>query len=274
MGFDQVDYATVQDAIYRFKRSNHKTYGNIPTLSMGDHKGSFGLIECPEGLVIIRDEGWKRNAYFLVSSLDELDGVLSCLGEGDIVEYQYREEDDTKRRLDENRLSSYACFIRITSKFETNPYLENGAGWKRILNRMYDPGIFEIATDSDVELLKKITDHTFDPICYGRVSDAEWDTIIREKRCLVVRDDDGIESFYVWRLEGKKLYGELGYNRGMAINLYSMERWVFEKAWKKGIRVYYGWMDVNNDMARKRSMLEETNGRVEYHTLYNMIYKK
>lgn len=80
----------------------------------------------------------------------------------------------------------------------------------------------------------------------------DWRRTIENKECVIVRENGKIVTLYKWRIEGKKLYGNISVNLGAANLLYDLERSVFDEYWEKGIRTMYAWINCSNNKALKR----------------------
>ena len=172
-------------------------------------------------------------------------------------------------------LELYKKYIRITTTYTSNPKLLPEVGRRTILYEMYEPG-GEWASIKDAEELCRINSDTFDPLTDDVFSLEEWKRIISNKECLVHRDDGEITAYYVWKLEGKKLYSNIAFNCGPANHLYNIERRVFEYYWDMGIRTFYAWFDIKNKDALKRhnTNCEEKEIIRNRSVLYNYVYKK
>ena len=102
----------------------------------------------------------------------------------------------------------------------------------------------------------------------------QWDKIIERKECLLHRENGNIVTFYVWRLEGRKLYSNMVVNEGPANFSYNLERRIFEEMWSKGIRIFYAWYNIKNKKALKRGN-EKTEELIKSkEIIYNDIYIK
>ena len=98
--------------------------------------------------------------------------------------------------------------------------------------------------------------------------------IIERKECLLYRENGNIVTFYVWRLEGRKLYSNLVLNEGAANFSYNLERRIFEEMWEKGIRIFYAWYNVKNKKALKRGNANTDKLIKSNEIIYNDIYIK
>lgn len=198
----------------------------------------------------------KRNLFFAASGKEALIDILSRVKEPDIaVSYIYRKKPDSEIRemFSEAGLSLYATYVRITTKYKGNPYLvEDKKPRRRILQEMYDAACGEYPSENDAEEIYEINMRNFDPISDDIFTIDEWREKIRKQEVLVYREEGKIVSYYNWRLEGNKLYGNISVNEGPANILYNLERRIFERYWEEGIRVFYAWFNVKNDKVLRR----------------------
>ena len=80
--------------------------------------------------------------------------------------------------------------------------------------------------------------------------------MVKKKEILVYREAGEIIAAYIFHYQGKKLYSNTSMNLGGANILYNMERRIFEEAWNKGIRIFYGWGNLANVRAHTHTLPE------------------
>ena len=163
-----------------------------------------------------------------------------------------QEECSISSLLEASEYKRYKCFIRHTTVFKENPYEKPEEGRRKILFGMYDRDCGEYPEESDAEYLRGLNLELFDIYADDIFTLDEWKQIIREKRCLIYREDGEIMAVGIWKIEGKKLYYNFSYNSGPANYLYNMERRVFEACWNNNIRTMYAWFDTENTKALQR----------------------
>lgn len=229
-------------------------------------KGLFAAVDDEEG----------RNELIKIIRDNQNDAVFDWLQKGRVdqefeVEYEEKDSCTEKKLFEEAGLHLYKKYIRILTSYKSNPYLIPEKGRRRILQDMYEPG-GELPCLDDAEELFQINRETFDAKSDDVFSVQEWKKIISEERCLIHREDGHITTYYVWELQGKKLYSNIAVNMIGANHLYNMERRIFEKYWEEGIRTYYAWFDVKNNNALKRGNTEARLCINSKSVLYNYIY--
>ena len=222
------------------------------------------------------DERFRKRCFYAGCVDEDLKKVLSDVSEGTMLEELYKNEGENPNRelIESVGFEHYATFIRRTTTFVSNPYEVPEVGRRAILSEMYDPDFGEEAEEKDVEELFALHKSTFDVQIDDVFTIDEWKKIIDEKNCVLVREDGKIVCYYVYRIEGKKLYANVSLNRGPANYLYNIERRVFTDAWENGVRTISAWYDVKNKKAltRVNKAAEKTVKAESY--LYNDIFIK
>lgn len=227
------------------------------------------------GIVFVVQEPHRRRAYYAVSDMSELVPLLHRVESGVVLEFLHREEiNQVDNYFLDAGFDFYKKYMRVTTCYCKNPYEIPETGRRALLPKMYDAACGEYPMTEDAQELYELTKNVFDPLTDDVFTVKEWEDIIQEKRCLVCRDDGKIFSYYVWRVEGKKMYRNMSLNMGPANYLYNMERRAFEAMWEKGIRVYYGWVDMSNHKARYRSNENVSDCIKSYSKMFNSIYIK
>ncbi len=233
-------------------------------------KNCFAFVNDPEGMEELCD--LMRNVP-KGSTTDWLQkGIID---EDYVVEPEEYDSCEIKDLMERCGLELYKKYIRITTTYLSNPKLLPEVGRRKILYEMYEPG-GEWPSIEDAEELYRINTDTFDSLTDDVFSVEEWKTIIKDKECLVHKEDGVITAYYVWKLEGKKLYSNIAFNCGPANHLYNIERRVFEHFWEEGIRSFYAWFNIKNKDALKRhnTNAAEKNIIRNRSVLYNYIYIK
>ena len=255
-----------------------KQYGNVIT---NFYPGILSDVEkadlCEEekALIFIVQEPHRRRLFFAATDIDLLETLLKDVPQGVVLEYIYREEENPlKESFLRGKFEEYAIYVRITTKYSGSPYTIPESGRRKLLEEMYNSNCGEYAKLSDVEALYKITMETFDVVCDDVFSLEKWKEIINNQECILYKESGEIIAYYVWNLQGKKLYSNMTVNRGTADILYSMERRVFEQMWENGIRIYYAWFDVKNKKALLRGNKRIKEVIESQEMIYNGVYVK
>ena len=231
--------------------------------------------ESEKAIIYIMQEPFRQRVYFVSADEGELMELLQLVPKGAVLEYVHKDVNPALlNTFQEGKLEKYATYIRHTTCYVENPFLFPEKGRRALLQELYEPNFGEYATVSDVDELYDLTKETFDVICDDVYTKEKWTEIVQNKECLLYRDNGKIISYYVWRLEGKKLYSNISLNKGPANVLYNLERRILEQMWEKGIRIYYAWYNVENSAALSRTNKnEEISKCVKSHSqIYNSIF--
>lgn len=242
----------IEELVYNLKKRVGRIKTNYVT---GDvTKGEIELIKVKEdGFCFIVTESFRKKGFFCAKNEETaIVDILSELPEDCVIQYTYRKENDLQDYLTKAGFSAYATYVRVTISYLETPFSIPEKGRRKLLQEMYDPNMVEYASIEDAEEIMQINKDTFDNVCDDVYTVEEWREIIKNRECVIVKEDGKIVSYYVWRIEGKKMYSNISVNKGSANLLYNLERYIFEQAWEQGIRVYYAWYNTKNVKALKR----------------------
>lgn len=273
MSFTIMNIREIKDKIRILKKNFRKIETNFYP-GMADDLQEAKLFENEKALVFIIAEPNRNRAFFAFADTDSLIELLLKIPEGTVIEYVCKKENPLKDVFINNYMEHYATYIRDTICYSDNPFTIPEKGRRKLLTDMYDPTCGEYAQKKDIVQLYKITRATFDPLCDDVFSMEEWHKIIDNKECILYREDDQIIAFYVYRLEGKKLYSNLSVNRGAANYLYNLERRIFEEMYNKGIRIFYAWYNSENFKELRRGNPDAIKAIKSQEKIYNYIFIK
>lgn len=257
----------ISEKVSELKRQHKKLYTNVIWSNLDEDKETT-FFESKKGIVFIVQETNKDKVYYAVSEREELIPLLEDVPVGAVLEYRYRKENDMDSILHCAGLKSYANYFRVTTIYQENPYGKE-TGRRKLLNELYDPDCAEYPKLEDAKELEQLTRKMFDPLTDDVYSLDEWKEIIKRKECLVIREAGKIVTYFVWRLEGKKLYCNISLNLGPANYMYNLERKVFDCVWAAGVRISYAWFNEENVRVLSKSSLNPSEG-----DLYDAIYIK
>ena len=258
----------IGEIINKLKQSHKKLYTNIIWSNFKEDQEIEEIFENSKGVIFVISKPTKKTAYYAVADRADIIPLLANIQDGVVLEYHYRKENDMDSIFKRANMQHYANYFRVTTVYKESPYgKENGK--KKILNDLYDEDCGEYPDPEDAVELEQLTRKVFDPLTDDIYTVKEWQKIIREKECLIIRENGHIVTYYVWHLEGKKLYSNLSVNLGPANYMYNLERRVFERMWNMGIRIYYAWYNMGNSKTLKRNGLSTDMG-----DLYQAIYIK
>lgn len=258
-------------------RTLKKTYKKIETNfypGITDDMQEADLFENEQALVFVIQEPNRRRAFFAFADTDCLIDLLSKIPKGTVTEYICKDKNPLEHVFVESNMEHYSTYIRRTICYTVNPFTIPDTGRRKVLMDMYDPTCGEYATTEDIPELDNITRQTFDALCDDVFTITQWQNIVTNKECLLYRESGKIIAFYVFRLEGKKLYSNMSINRGAANYLYNLERRIFEEMYNKGIRVFYAWYNSGNNRALKRRNLAAEKTFKSDEMIYNYIFIK
>lgn len=236
-------------------------------------------IEVEDGCATIVKKKDMNIMYFMAATEQTFRQLVDQMPSNTVVNFAYKnkEEDELELWAIHANLSKHATYRRTTLHYISNPYLEPEVPRRRILQKMYDPSCGEYPTLKDIPQMDSLWRELFDPLCDDVFSYEQWSEMVENKEILVYREAGEIIAAYVFHFQGRKLYSNTSMNLGGANILYNMERRIFQEAWDKGIRVFYGWGNLDNVRAHTHTLPAENvtkcADRIEY--LYcDTFYKK
>ncbi len=207
-------------------------------------------------MIIIVKDRYITKGYLCFEQVKSLNSLIESINHPFFV--FWNTTDVNEKDLDGVNLRLYTIYQRSTVTYEENPYLLPDTNSRRdILRKMYVPNFGEYACVEDAEELNRLSLIMFDKYSDELPDLDEWREICNNKECLLYREDNPEENnpiiaYYVWKLEGKKLYSRMSANRLSANILYNLERRIFTHYFDMGIRTFYGWGDIYNTQAADR----------------------
>ncbi len=240
-----------------------------------DDEQETELFENEKALVFIVQEANRKRAFFAFAEEASLADLLLKIPAGTITEYIHKQQKNPLEQVFKaGNMEQYALYFRSTVCYHANPYTIPETGRRKLLMEMYDPDFGEYAGEEDVIELYELTKETFDVLCDDVFTIDEWKKIVGNHECLLHREAGKIVTFYVFRLEGKKLYSNMIINKGPANYSYNLERRIFEEMYNKGIRIFYAWYNSKNSKALNRSNKNTSNVIKSEEIIYNQIFIK
>lgn len=233
------------------------------------------VFENEKALVFIVQEPNRKRAFFAFAEEDSLKDLLLRIPTGTITEYIHKQKTNPLEQLfKDSNMEQYALYIRSTLCYCANPFTIPETGRRKMLMEMYDPSCGEYAKEEDAAELYELTKESFDILCDDVFTIDQWKEIIANQECLLYRENGKITTFYVFRLEGKKLYSNMSVNKGPANYLYNLERRIFEEMYNKGIRIFYAWYNCKNNKALKRGNKDADKVIKSQEIIYNQVFIK
>lgn len=256
-------------------RSQNRAYISNMVYSKLEKEKDYSVVCHKSVMAVLNEEKYRTSALFIAADENALQKLLQELPEKTYIEDFHKEPVNEKESLFvENGFENYAKYNRVTTTFSENPYLSKEKGRRALLQEMYNPNRREYPVVQDAEEIFDLCMDVFDPTIDEIFSVEDWRRTIENKECVIVRENGKIVTLYKWRIEGKKLYGNISVNLGAANLLYDLERSVFDEYWEKGIRTMYAWINCSNNKALKRGPGYEREIVKARNVLYDTIYKK
>lgn len=267
--------------IYEIKekiRALKKRLGKIETNfypGAADDDQEADVFENEKALVFIIQEPNRKRAFFAFAEEDSLKDLLSRIPSGTITEYIHKQkENPLEHTFKDSDMEQYALYIRSTVCYHSNPFTIPETGRRKLLMEMYDPSFGEYAKEEDITELYQLTKETFDILCDDVFTIDQWKKIVSNRECLLYRENGKIITFYVFRLEGKKLYSNMIVNKGPANYSYNLERRIGEDMYSKGIRIFYAWYNSQNSKGLKHSNKNTGKAIKSEEIIYNSVFIK
>ena len=211
-------------------------------------------------LVIVKDKYFNKG-YMCFCDKSAVDKLIQNVEIPFFVYWNCKEKDDDSLNI--STLKLYTIYQRDTVTYYENPFtIPDPTNRRDILRVMYEENFGEYAMIEDAEELNSMSLELFDQYSDELPDLEEWRSICENRECLIYREGNNkknIVAYYVWHLEGKKLYSRMSANKVGANVLYNLERRIFTEYYEQGIRVFYGWSDIYNSSAIGR----RTNKAVE-----------
>lgn len=233
------------------------------------------MFENEKALVFVVQEPNRKRAFFAFAEEDFLRDLLLRIPAGTIIEYIHKQKKNPLEHIfKDGDMEKYALYIRSTLCYCENPFTIPETGRRKLLEQMYNPSCGEYAKEQDVTELYELTKETFDVLCDDVFTLEQWKDIVANRECLLYREKGKITTFYVFRLEGKKLYSNMSVNQGPANYLYNLERRIFEEMYNKGIRIFYAWYNAKNNKALRRGNKDADKVIRSQEIIYNQVFIK
>ena len=268
-------FSELKEELDQLKKREGHLISNVVGLNLKEDE-EVTVFNNEKGIAFIVNEPLRQRGYYSVTDYSELIRLLQQHPSGVVIEYLHKEEtiDEMETWFQKGGFAFYKRYIRSTVLYKKNPYSIPETGRRKLLTELYDPNCKEFPQLSDVQELYELTLDTFDPLTDDIPTVERWKKIIENKECVIYREEEKIICYYMYRLEGKKLYSNIALNQGGANWLYNLERSTFEFFWNEGVRVFYAWIDEENEKARRRynKRIKEAIERETF--LYNSIFIK
>lgn len=232
----------------------------------------FDVIEGRGTIVFGLPEEFIYRIYFFSNDLDALkeclakvrkDAVADCVCKGDVGEIG--------EVIEQSGWEKYGEYAR-TMLSVADAAKKKKTKMELLLEKMYNPDIARLAEEEDIPAIRKMMIDTFDPANSEILEEDELRRLIKEETVWLHKVGDEIATCYIFRIEGKKRYGALTYNRLSADYLYSVTRRAHEISNEKHKpEWHYGWINLEN---KKIIRTLKATDDLKLDGVKNFIYKK
>lgn len=231
----------------------------------------FDIIEGKGTIVFGLKEEFIYRIYFCTNSLCVLKECLEKVRKDAVIDWVFKgEAGEIGQVIEESEWEKYGEYARTMLPIPN--IKKEKTKMEILLEKMYNPKLAQLACEEDIPSIRKLMIDTFDPINSEIMEEAELRRLIKEETVWLHKIDDIITTCYIYRIEGKKRYGAMTYNKLSADYLYSVTRKAHEISNEKHKpKWHYGWINISNKKIIRS--LKETND-LNLDGVKNIIYKK
>lgn len=239
-------------------KKNKKPYDSNYYMGFSPEQ-EFEAVKGEETLVFWIDEFSFKRVYYFSSNRRELSCLLKKVEGSAVLDIVCKGENEQESAVTEAGFQRYAVFCKRQIPLE--------AGGKTKMDEsmygdFYQPDILTYACPDDLSELWNLLTDTFDHKKDHIPTRIQLEEMIRNKNVVLYKLKGVIAAFYIFRIEGKKLYSNFSYNAASGDILYSLERRVREWAYEnRGVSLLYAWFDMKNKRALRRTVLDDTGQR-------------
>lgn len=248
------------------RKSKKKVYTNY-YYSYNASDVLFDVMEFDETIIFCIQELEIYRIFYYSCNTEELADALSKVPEGSILDIIEKEETPVNEWLDSTGFELYSVYGRFGGQLPG--YEEQKALFEK--NRMdmfYNENYGQYAQREDLREIQTLIMENFDIKTDHLFTDEQMLQLIQDKSVYIEKEEGKIICIIIYRIEGKKLYGNLTYNKGTADISYSIEKKILLQSIRDHqVNYRYYWISMSNKKALKR--VES----VPPH-LYNFIYQK
>ena len=262
----------IREKITEIKRMSPNCVSNIIAERL-NCENEFETICMNDALAFVIREKERPNLYFIAADDNSLISLLKVIPFQAYCDVFFKNDKSEWDSIMKNAgWEKYARYYRTTVVYNSNPNEIPMQGRKAILQEMYDPCFGEYPEIQDIPELMSLFDTYFDSKLDDYYDKEDWEDIIKNKECLIHKEDGSIVTVFVYRIENNRLYNSMILNLGPANWSYNLERRVFDSAWNKGIRIQYWWTREDNTKAVKRQDSGISEAIKTRNILFNEIY--
>lgn len=206
--------------------------------------GTFvNFVKLPKTICFGIDDNEVYRLFFFTCDVKELNDTFSFFPVGAVIEYTGLTENPD---ID---FDSISCIEQIDSfkRYKTN--LSNFGFKEKLDNSFYKRFVNncgEICSLSDFDEMKLLLGKIFDKRVSHLPNDEELGELIKNDNVFVVKNDEQIKTFWIFKKEGKRIYSYQAYNSIQGTYLQSMWFRLFEEFKDAGFRECYAWVSDKN----------------------------
>lgn len=255
----KISLREIMSEITRRRTPGEKIFSNFfPGESLDTE---YDVLYGQKTVVFWKDKEDVTRVYFHSSKLEELVDLLKKTPNNTVLDYICQEGDEPAEAIEAGGYKKYAVYVKKQWRAEEVEVVPAG-GTARLLYDMYQPECGEYAKEQDVLQIYELLLQNFDMKADHIFSKDELIQMVKKKEIMVYKIGAKIESFFIYRREGKKLYCAFSYNNASADILYSLERRVKEIEYREhGITINYAWFNAENKKALRRNSWPDTGIR-------------
>lgn len=209
-----------------------------------------------------------KRGYFISNDRKELADLLKSIPDHIVIDYITKEEKELFDVMQEAGFQEYAVFVRVSKNYKTADK-EKDRLRRESMDSIYNEKYGRWADEEDIDEILERMQEVFDPYTYHLCTRDELGEFVKNKWCLIHREDGKIVSITMFKLEGVKRYGYYMYNDAPIDVLYSLQRKVTKVDKENSITYFYGWMDKTNKKAKTVNSFYS----IEPDGLYDVIYR-
>lgn len=227
----------------------------------------FDVLKLKETIVFGIQELEIYRVFYYSCNVEELTEALSEMPKGAITDIIEKKEITDTIWLDSSGFKQISVYGRFGGPCAS--YKEQKAKFQKSkIDIFYDEAYGKCASEEDLGEIQKLIMNNFDFRTDHLFTDEQMLQLIRDNLVYVEKEEGNIICIVIYRIEGKKLYFNLTYNRGTADISYSIEKKILLQSIRDyGVNYTYGWIAMTNKKALKRSSFS-------YPHLFNYIYQK
>ena len=256
----------ISEAMNRIRKQKKKVCTNY-YYSYNASDVLFDVWEMDETVIFCIREMEIYRVFFYSCNMAELTDALSKMPEGAILDIIEKQDTSFKDWMDLTGFQLYSVYGRFGKQLPN--YEEQKAIFEKLqMDKFYNENYGQYASQEDLSEIQKLIAENFDAKTDHLFTDEQMKRLIQDQSVYIEKEERNIICIVIYRIEGKKLYYNLTYNKGTADISYSIEKKIqLQAIHNYGVNYIYSWIDMSNKKALKRNSSPTPH-------LYNYIYQK